>query len=137
MSNWGISNFENESAVAFLADLDVNGYGLIEVALNRILDEDTEPSIIECEEALAAAELVAAASGKPSPDLPEDAAIWLNECLPLGSSESGEVIALNEKAADIIDRIVTDSELKSLWEEHEGFDEWFDLQVSLQNRLLG
>jgi hypothetical protein len=136
MSEWGISNFENESATAFLADLDVNGYGLIEVALDRILEEDADPSIIECEEALAAAELVAAAAGKPSPELPEDAVIWLNECLPTGSNELAEVTVLNEKAADAIDKIVTDSELKSLWEEHEGFNDWFDMQVALQNRLL-
>lgn len=136
MSNWGINNFENESATSFLADLDMNGYGLLEVALNRILEEDSDPSIIECEEALVAAEMIAAAAGKPSPELPEEAAIWLTDCLPAGSSESEEVIALCEKAADVIDRIVTDSELKALWEEHEGFDDWFEMQVALQNRLL-
>ena len=136
MSNWGINNFENESATAFLADLDMNGYGLLEVALNRILEEDSDPSIIECEEALVSAELVAAAAGKPSPELPEEATIWVAECLPPGSNESELVIALRDKAADVIDRIVTDSELKALWEEHEGFDEWFEMQVALQNRLL-
>ena len=136
MSDWGLSNFENESAAAFMADLDVNGYGLIEVALNRILEDDSNPSIIECEEALMAAELVAAAMGKPSAEMPEDTVLWLNECLPAGSREKEEVALLNEKAADVIDRIVTDSELKLLWEEHDGFEDWFEMQVALQNRLL-
>lgn len=136
MSNWGINNFENESATSFMADLDTNGYGLLEVALNRILEEDSDPSIIECEEALVAAEIIAAVAGKPLLELPEEAELWISECLPKGSSESEDVVALCEKAADVIDLIVTDSELKALWEEHEGFDDWFEMQVALQNRLL-
>lgn len=135
MSNWGFTNFENDTVADYINDLNINGYGLISIALQRVIDE-TEPTVTECEEALIAAELVAAALGKPSAEITELAADWVDENLPAGSPEREAVAALTDLAADAIDRIVTDSELKELWQDHEAFSDWFNEQIELQNRLL-
>lgn len=135
MSTWGFSNFENDTVAGFINNLNINGYGLIEVVLKRVI-EDNEPTVTECEEALIAAELVAAAMGKPSDEITEIVAEWVEENLPPGSAERGAVAALTEPAADAIDRIVTESELKELWQDHEAFSDWFNEQIELQNRLL-
>ncbi|MDQ3050222.1 MAG: DUF4259 domain-containing protein [Bacteroidota bacterium] len=137
MSNWGFSNFENESAGNFISDIETNGYGMIQIAIERIIDEAEAPNIIECEEALIAAELVAAAIKQPAEDLPENAADWVADNLAEGTQEQQEVAALTDQAAEAIDKIVTDSELKILWEETTFFDQWFQAQQELQNRLLG
>ena len=136
MSGENFSNFENESAVEFISDVILNGHGLIEVALDRIYDESDPPDVIACEEALAAAEFIASALGKPADDFPENAAEWVEMNLPEGSDEQKQVLTLIDKAAGAIDLIVTDSELKILWEESPYFNQWFKSQQDLQNRLL-
>ncbi len=133
----GLSNFDNESATNFIADIDMNGYGMIEIAITRMNDEDDRPGLAECEEALIAAELIAAANGHPAHDISEDAREWILLHLPAGSVELAEILQLVNIAADAIDTIVTDSELRDLWEGNPDFDEWFNLQVDLQKRLLG
>lgn len=135
MSTWGFSNFENDTVAGFINDLNINGYGLIEVVLKRVIEEN-EPTVSECEEALIAAELVAAAMGKPSDEITEIASEWVGENLPPGSAARAAVAAFSEPAADAIDRVVTDSELKELWQDHEAFSDWFNEQIELQNRLL-
>ena len=137
MSNPGFSNFEYDSANNFISDIILNGYGLIGIALERITDEAETPDIIACEEALIAAEIIAAAGGQPAEDFPENAGEWIAIDLPQGSSELADITALAEKAAEAIDSIVTDSELKILWEETSYFNQWFEAQQDLQNRLLG
>ncbi len=137
MSNWGFSNFENESAGNFISDIETNGYGMIQIALERIIDEPDAASIIECEEALIAAEFVAAAIKQPAADFPENAAEWVADNLQEGTPEQQEIASLIDMAAEAIDKVVTDSELKILWEETTFFDQWFQAQQNLQNRLLG
>jgi len=131
----GISNFESDSAGAFITDLFTTGYGLLEVALDKVLDDDEPASITDCEEALVAAEFIAGLNGKPAYDFPEDGRDWLGDELPAGSESFDLVIALKEKAADVIDRIVSDSELREMWEGNVNYNEWFNSLVDLQNRL--
>lgn len=133
----GISVFESDSAGSFISDLFTTGYGLIEVALDNVLDDDNTATVIECEEALVAAEFIAAALGNPAFDFPEDGREWLIDNLPQGSDEYMQVTALSEKAAEAIDRIVTDSELRELWDGNVSYDDWFGNLVELQKRLIG
>jgi len=131
-----ISNFESEAANLYLEDLSINGFGLIEVAFDRILDEGDRPSLIECEEALVACEIVAAVFGKVSNHAPSELSEWIEMFLPAGSDEYNAVCALAEKAADTIDRILSDSELLDLWSESPLLEEWMQEQVMLQERIL-
>jgi len=137
MATFTLSNFENESASEFISDVMMNGYGLIGVAIDRVLDPENRPGLIECEEAILAAEFIAKAVGNPAHDFPEDALDWCNIYLSKGSAENLEVVTYAEKAADAIDIIVTDSELRDLWEGQPQFNEWFEAQVDLQKRILG
>ena len=137
MSSPGFSNFEYESANGFISDIIVNGYGMISITLDKIIEEDEILDIITCEEALIAAEIVAAARNQPASDFPENAVEWVEIDIPEGSDERQEIADLADKAAEAIDLIVTDSELKILWEETAFFDQWFGAQQDLQNRLLG
>ena len=136
MASFSISNFENETSIDFLSDVVLNGYGLISITLDKILDTEYRPDLLECEEALLAAEFVAKAKGNPAHDFPEEAQEWFETYLPGGSAELREVAGLAEKAADAIDIIVTDSELRDLWEDQPEFNQWFEAQVALQKRIL-
>lgn len=136
MAASGFSNFESETAIHFLEDLIINGYGLVGISLDTILDDTGLAGVIECEEALLSAEIIAAACGKAATDFPDDLMEWMNMNIEQGSNEHREILELREKAADAIDKIVTNSELRELWEESPSFDEWFDAQVALQNRIL-
>lgn len=133
----GISVFESDSAGSFISDLFTTGYGLLEVALDNILEEDSEPGVIECEEALVAAEFVAAALGNPAFDFPEDAREWMADQLQPGSDEFLQVASLGDKAAEAIDRIVADSELREMWDGSVSYDEWVNNLIELQKRLTG
>lgn len=136
MASFALSNFENESAETFISEVITNGYGLIRLSLDKVMDDENEATLNECEEALIAAELIAAAGGHAAHDLPDEAREWLEQSLPRGSEEQQEVAALNEMAADAIDRIVANSELREFWEENPEFNEWFEAQIELQQRLL-
>jgi hypothetical protein len=135
MENDHISNFEGESASAFLDDMSINGFGMIKLAIDRINDED-RPSLMECEEALVACEIVAAVLGRPADDFPEDLNEWIGIFLQEGSEAFIEVVELANQAAIAIDQILTDSELRELWEESPVFEAWMDAQVKLQERIL-
>ena len=136
MSTGGFSNFENESTADYISEVIINGYGLIEIALDRILEGNDSSGIFECEEALIASEMIAAACMRPANDFPENAAEWVAALISEDGIEKEKIIALKDKAAEAIDVIVTDSELKILWEETKFFDLWFKAQQDLQNRLL-
>ena len=136
MEHQSISNFDGETAVAFLEEMSINGFGMIQIAIEKMTDEDERPSLSDCEEALIACEIVAAINGNPSDDFPDDLQEWMGMFLPNGSEEQESVIQLSEKAADVIDAILTDSELRDLWEESTLFEEWMQYQVQLQERIL-
>ncbi|MBL0341607.1 MAG: DUF4259 domain-containing protein [Bacteroidetes bacterium] len=137
MSNLTISNFDTETAAEFISDVSLNGYGLIAIAIDRMNEQEVRQTLTDCEETLVAAELIAAAIGRPSLHLPEDAREWVATFLPTGSFENDEITRLADNAADAIDKIVADSELRDMWEGNPDFDEWFQLQVDLQQRILG
>lgn len=136
MENDRISNFEGETASAFLDDMSINGFGLIRLAIERMNDDHDRADLTECEEALVACEIVAAALGRPAEDFPDDLSEWMGIFIPEGSDSHYEVINLAEQAALAIDRILTDSELRELWYESPVFEAWMNVQVKLQERIL-
>ena len=136
MENDRISNFDGETASAFLDDMSINGFGLIRLAIERLNDDDERADLTECEEALVACEIIAAALGRPADDFPDDLSEWMGIFIQEGSDSHYEVINLAEQAAMAIDRILTDSELRELWYESPVFEAWMDVQVKLQERIL-
>ena len=73
MSAWGISNFENDSALDWVAktveEKQVSFSKMVDEFMGNFSPEET--SLIECSEFLAVAETIAGLIGSPVEDFPE------------------------------------------------------------------
>lgn len=79
-------------------------------------------------EALAAAEVVAALLGKPSINLPDEVSEWVQ-----GKEFGPELAFVALKAIKVV---LTNSELKELWEESDEYNAWISVVNSLKERLI-
>lgn len=113
MGTWNATAFGNDDALDFAAELvDTGNAALIEETLRVAAEPDRDLEAPECQQALAAAEVVAAMNGRPSGDLPEDVAAWASE----QGASADDLVALARRA---VERVASDSELKELWEEED------------------
>jgi hypothetical protein len=126
MGAWGPGSFDNDDALDWLDDLLDGASDAIREALEATDAEELEAP--DASSALAAAEVVAAAAGKPAPDLPGEVSDWLEEH---GPKQATELAPLARRAAE---RIRRDSELRDLWEENDP-TAWFDAVDDLLARL--
>jgi len=128
MSAWDVGSFDNDDAEDWAAEFEeAPSMSSIIESLERAIAaryvEAPEGSI-----AIAAAEVVAAVAGSPSPNLPPGIAAWAAKQQP----EPGH-LALARKA---VTRVATSksSELRELWEESTP-DEWQAAIADLEDRL--
>jgi hypothetical protein len=132
MSVLETGNFSNDEATDWLYDLEETyGPELLSDAFNVITSGDFHEQA-DCCIALAAAEIVAAAKGKPAPDLPDDARKWL------GNQDTGDVNkikALNKKAIIAVKKIQAHSELRDQWEDSDEWHSWNMVVEGLLKRL--
>lgn len=132
MGAWGIKNFENDDALELVADMDDDGWPYILDAIENVIivPDDQYLDAHDCCRALAAMEYVAAVQGKPSSDLPEEAADWIKH-------KHTEALTPDTVADAIcaLKRITTNSELKELWEETGEFDDWLAVTKDLEARI--
>lgn len=139
MGAWGIRNFDNDGAADFTYDVYDNGKKVIKSSLLKIMKSKEKDYLdaSDCEEALAAAEIIAAAKGQPSEDLPNEMKEWLanNDVLTFKKSLFSKNIDLVNLAQLSIQKIVANSELQELWEETDDFDTWKQIQADLIDRL--
>jgi Domain of unknown function (DUF4259) len=130
MGSWGFGTFENDDAADWAADLAEMGEdALIDEALERVLDAESD--YIEAPDAscaLAAAEVIAAMQGRPSLGLPDEIRSWI-EGKP---SPQTEVV---QKARKAVAAIKKGSELRDLWEESDGLEDWQPIVDDLERRL--
>ena len=130
MGAWGRSSFENDDALDWVAELESAGVSAIVEALNHVTDEaDEYIEAPECSMAIAAAEVVAALSGRPSDSLPPGAQAWLvGKPVPAAS--------LVAKARQAVEAVLGESELKDLWAENaRDFPKWTATLNDLKQRL--
>jgi hypothetical protein len=133
MGAWDSGIFDNDTAADWAADvveggsvhLVLDAIAAADVPVDEYLDAPTG------EEALAAADTVAAASGRPptSTSYNEDVIEWA-----IGQEEldTPEVRAL---AARVVERVLAaESEIADLWDEG-GDDEWRQVVAELLDRL--
>lgn len=125
MGAWGTSNFSNDSALDWIVEFNVQP-GVR--SLNKALKEYIETGGC-CEEALGAAEIVAAWNGYPAPDLPESARSWLSR------QKKGPTSTVSSLAVQAVEKILAASELQSRWLESESYAEWRNVQEELVKRL--
>jgi hypothetical protein len=131
MGAWGSGSFENDDAGDWAFDLEEEGVKIIESALNAVASEDYVEAP-ECSCAIAAAEVVAAAVGRPtSADTCDEVEQFLAGKPAIGQ----DLVDLAKKAMARV--LADDSELRELWEESDSFDEWKAIVTDLQARLEG
>ncbi|WP_212005364.1 DUF4259 domain-containing protein [Chitinophaga sp. HK235] len=130
MGAWGTRNFENDGSQDWIFDvIDSKDGGLVTDTLARIINNTETLEIADCEEGLAAAELVAALVGRPSEDFPED---------PLDKLDILNLIAtkgLRNQALTAVNKILSASEMKNFWGESGELPSWEAVQASLVKRL--
>jgi|SRR5579864_1347250 len=131
MSGADPGNFGNDDASDWVYDLEESsGADLIKEAFSAVNEHSYEAT--DCRIALAAAEIVAAAKGKPPSDLPEGARKWLGN-----QEEVKDIQALAKKAIAVVNKISAKSELRDEWEESESWHDWQQVVEGLRRRLQG
>ena len=131
MGAWGPGPFQNDDASDWVWDLESDDDGSVVIeALSIIVDTpmDELPEVTKCNNALAAAEVVALVRGPRSDSLPDEAIVWITAH---ASRIDRSWLAL---ASGAVERIMIDSELKELWDE-TGDDSWHVGVADLVARL--
>ena len=124
MGAWGLLFDENDDAADWLAEFgDAPDWGIVDQALDVTGEDYLEAP--DCSNALAAAEIMAAGIGKASPRLDPELAAWAARSPQEAEKRRG-------KAAEVLSRVLEDSELSELWQET---DEYADWQASVNETL--
>lgn len=112
MGAWGTGPFENDDAGDWSYELGEGGIAYIRDTLETITTAHAEDYLEApyCSNAIAAAEVVAAMKGSGLKDLPEEVTSWL-ETKPKAPPD------LVKLAREAVSRLITDSELKDVWDE--------------------
>ena len=128
MSIWGFGAFENDDALAWLGDLeDAENQSILDTALQLVINASVPPEH-DCNEALAAAEVVAALHNSPAYVLPKEVLDWVK-------SHPATTDALREKALQATEVVLSDSKLRDFWDEEDDLDVWKDELEDLIIRL--
>lgn len=136
MPGWGTGSFENEDAQKFLGELKALGIEDLRRVLSRAADQGDYLEAPESSRAVAAAEVVAALMAVAKDETassakPRQIFDWISK------SESGAPADLVDLARRAVHRVRTNSELKDLWLEAEGLNEWSAALRNLTERLSG
>jgi hypothetical protein len=120
MGAWGHGTFDNDTAMDWIVQLTVaHDVSFLRESFDDGVDED----------ALAAAEVVAALRGRPVEGLPDDVSEWIR-LHPVTVTDD-----LLRAARDAVARVKDDSELKELWEESTWLESWYEAVDDLLRRL--
>ena len=129
MAGWGTGSFENEDAQNFLAALHLKTPDDLKQILARAADEieyqEASPSCV----VIVTAEIVATAKGAPPETVPRQIAEWV------GKIEGAPSAEMNELAQRAVHKVRFNSELRDLWQEAEGLNEWSASLRELEERL--
>lgn len=134
MGAWGVGNFENDDAVDWACDIaGSKGVKVLTAPLRSIVSTSDYIEAPDCCQALVSAEIIAKNLYQDTLDLPEEIQGWLKQKKGLFGKPpiiEGEHASL---AAEAVKKIISDSELKDLWQEAGEYEQW----VSKQKHLLG
>jgi hypothetical protein len=128
MGAWGTGNVENDDAVDWLAELGTTTPDDLTQIFVQAVDN---PSYIEAPAArvvVAAAEVIAALNGLPAQGVPPEIIQWTTN----RKASTPELKALAVRA---LERVRKNSELKDLWLEADGLNDWIAALQDLQTRL--
>lgn len=136
MGTTGVGPFSGDGPldwVATLADSD-RPVEFLDETLREVAEIQQGEYLEEwvAQNALAAAEIVAAAGGNPPEYLPTRARQWLDANTPLQHHEQRQLTDLARRATT---RVVEGSQLRVLWEDTELFDDWLQRTEQILERL--
>jgi len=129
MPGWGTGSFENEDAQNFLKRLSSLAIEDLTEILSRTADEKDYVEASDSGIAVVVAEIVATAKGIPSSIVPTEISDWLRKIE--GTPSSG----VSDLARRAVHKVRTSSELKDLWLEAGGLNEWSAGLRDLEHRL--
>mgnify|MGYP006146848881 CR=1 FL=1 len=132
MSAWGISNFENDSALNWIENLIEQADGSsIDGAIKSFVTsfDSEETSLIECSKFLAVAEVLAGLLGSPSEDFPDELTDWV-ETKYIKIEQD-----IIDKAKEGVALIIKDSEAKEMYLGSGYQKSWDETQNGLLKRL--
>lgn len=129
MAGWGTRSFENEDAQNWLGQLKSLGVDDLKRIFLRATDQSDYLEAPDASVVVAAAEAVAALKGAPSEKLPREIADWMSQNKAVVPSD------FNELAVRAVEKVRRNSELKDLWLEADGLNEWTAALQDLQTRL--
>jgi hypothetical protein len=126
MGAWGVQFTGNDGALDFWGELaDSRDWASVEAQLREFVADDGYEG---GEEAFAAAEIVAAASGKPSDHLDSEHAAW-------ALTQSSAAATNRSLAIQVTELLATKSELNELWSEADEYSDWQASVENLKSRL--
>jgi hypothetical protein len=131
VAGWGTGSFENDDAADWLAGLAALGPADLAKIFSQAADDPAYLEAPAASVAVAAAEVVAALNGFPAPAAPPAIAQWVSKFPKVTTPE------LNSLAVRALERVRTNSELKDLWMEADGLNDWTAAIRDLQSRLGG
>jgi hypothetical protein len=134
MAGWGTGSFENDDAQNWLPQLASLSLNDLRPLLARAADNSDYLEAPESGIAIAAAEAVAALKGAPSTAAPKQITDWASAAK--SQSNDGSLQALAALAARAVLRVRTNSELKDLWLQADGLNEWSANLRDLEQRLV-
>lgn len=133
MSAWGISNFENDTALNWVENLvQKNKVSNLSTSVDEFLANfsSEETTLIECSEFLTVAETIAGLVGSPAEDFPEELNDWIES----------KYIKIEQATIDAtikgVENIVKDSEAKEMYSDSGYFKSWEKTQENLIKRLF-
>jgi tetratricopeptide (TPR) repeat protein len=132
LGSWDVSSFGNDGASEWLDQL-LQAKGADRVFRSLMIAGKLGPNdylqTTESECAIAAAEIVAAGAGKPSPTLPPKASQWVQDN---NFTAGAEIVDL---ALRVVERVSKNSELKEVWDDTDSAEDWYVLIDNLEKRL--
>ena len=133
MGTWGIGSFENDDAADFMIDALKSGdLSLLGEVFDNVLTSTEYVEAPDATVAIVAAEIVAAAQGRPTPAAQQEDGLaeWLARIRPTIDA------ALATQARDALARILAGhSELRELWEDTDDFHDWQASIIELGQHL--
>ena len=131
METSGTNNLENDAAADWLFEWqEFKTAGFVEGTLDELL-ETSRPDPRLCQEALAAAEVVAAKNGHPAPQMDKET-LQAVEQMELDADDLNE---MKQKAKSVITIVSGDSNLMAQWEDTHEIAEWRSSLINLAHRL--
>ena len=132
MSAWGISNFENDTALDWVGKIvnqkDINVItNSIDKFVNGFNAEET--TLINCSKFLTIAEILAGLLGSPAEDFPEELTDWI-ESKYINVEQS-----TIDTAIEGVRLLMNESEVREMYLDSGYFNSWDKAQKNLIKRL--